>query len=300
MALVAPSPLPAVSRGYSRSGRAAAWASALSLAAAVIACFLRAARSDPGRVPRMKREAWAEALRASLPAEERVFVHAARLPWCSICDNLKPPRTHHCRTCSTCVDRMDHHCGFLHNCVGAGNRGKFVALLGSVLAGTGYAWAYAAGELTAIYAYRGGGDFTAASVGRALRHERGARAIDGVVAAMRYAAAARDGRYAALGCLALGVWLGMAVLFGQYVGLAYDGETSLERSARLYRGGPDYRTYPKWPGVRAANDAPRLDPATVLGELRFAGHFSPGGIDEAPPQPPCRPPSRGWAREKDA
>ena len=30
--------------------------------------------------------------------------------WCSKCEHVKPPRTHHCRHCGTCILNMDHHC----------------------------------------------------------------------------------------------------------------------------------------------------------------------------------------------
>lgn len=28
---------------------------------------------------------------------------------CYACDSLKPPRSHHCRTCRRCIAKMDHH-----------------------------------------------------------------------------------------------------------------------------------------------------------------------------------------------
>ncbi|ETV77821.1 hypothetical protein, variant [Aphanomyces astaci] len=40
------------------------------------------------------------------------------LPVCQYCDVAKPPRTHHCHSCGTCVLDMDHHCVWMHNCIG--------------------------------------------------------------------------------------------------------------------------------------------------------------------------------------
>lgn len=58
--------------------------------------------------------------------------------WCNKCNLYKPPRTHHCKQCQTCVLAMDHHCPWTNNCVGHGNMPHFMRFLFWVLGGTGY------------------------------------------------------------------------------------------------------------------------------------------------------------------
>jgi len=48
---------------------------------------------------------------------------------CKKCNVLKPPRTHHCPICRTCVVRMDHHCPWVLNCVGYRNHRYFALFL---------------------------------------------------------------------------------------------------------------------------------------------------------------------------
>lgn len=36
--------------------------------------------------------------------------------WCRHCRSLKPPRSHHCSVCGSCVLKMDHHCPWVGNC----------------------------------------------------------------------------------------------------------------------------------------------------------------------------------------
>ena len=49
--------------------------------------------------------------------------------YCKICDHYKPPRTHHCRSCHICIDRMDHHCVWLNACIGYNNHRYFIQFI---------------------------------------------------------------------------------------------------------------------------------------------------------------------------
>ena len=44
---------------------------------------------------------------------------------CKKCIQPKPPRTHHCSVCNSCILKMDHHCPWLNNCVGHHNHRHF-------------------------------------------------------------------------------------------------------------------------------------------------------------------------------
>ncbi|KAI9492220.1 DHHC palmitoyltransferase-domain-containing protein [Zychaea mexicana] len=48
---------------------------------------------------------------------------------CSVCNVLKPDRTHHCRQCNQCVLKMDHHCPWIGGCVGQNNHKLFYLFL---------------------------------------------------------------------------------------------------------------------------------------------------------------------------
>ncbi|KAG0706242.1 DHHC palmitoyltransferase-domain-containing protein [Suillus ampliporus] len=48
------------------------------------------------------------------------------LRYCNRDQIIKPPRTHHCRACGTCVLKYDHHCPWVGHCVGAFNHKFFV------------------------------------------------------------------------------------------------------------------------------------------------------------------------------
>lgn len=51
------------------------------------------------------------------------------LPICHKCNRVKPPRTHHCSICRTCVLKMDHHCPWFNGCVGYRNHAHFFMFL---------------------------------------------------------------------------------------------------------------------------------------------------------------------------
>ena len=48
---------------------------------------------------------------------------------CAVCRHNKPSRTHHCRKCNRCVDKMDHHCPYVGTCIGRRNYKYYVLFL---------------------------------------------------------------------------------------------------------------------------------------------------------------------------
>lgn len=48
---------------------------------------------------------------------------------CSMCMRQKPERSHHCRKCDKCVQKMDHHCPWIANCIGKYNYKYFILLI---------------------------------------------------------------------------------------------------------------------------------------------------------------------------
>jgi palmitoyltransferase len=55
--------------------------------------------------------------------------NAKNLPFCKICNVVKPLRTHHCSICKKCHIRMDHHCPWVNNCIGFSNFRYFALFL---------------------------------------------------------------------------------------------------------------------------------------------------------------------------
>lgn len=81
-------------------------------------CYLRAAFSDPGRIP--------EGTSAPFKSEY------SKMHLCAKCEGKetwKPIRAHHCRECGFCVFKMDHHCPWINNCVGHRNTKYFLQFL---------------------------------------------------------------------------------------------------------------------------------------------------------------------------
>ena len=57
---------------------------------------------------------------------------------CTLCNEIKPARTHHCSVCNTCVFQMSHHCPFTNNCVGLENQRFFLLFIFYSMLGTIY------------------------------------------------------------------------------------------------------------------------------------------------------------------
>ena len=49
--------------------------------------------------------------------------------FCTICNEIKPLRSHHCSVCKQCILKMDHHCPWINNCIGLHNQRYFVCFL---------------------------------------------------------------------------------------------------------------------------------------------------------------------------
>lgn len=53
---------------------------------------------------------------------------------CVVCRALRRMRSHHCKECGRCVERLDHHCPWIDNCVGFGNQRSFYCFIVMLLA----------------------------------------------------------------------------------------------------------------------------------------------------------------------
>nr|XP_043622371.1 probable protein S-acyltransferase 14 [Erigeron canadensis] len=92
--------------------------------------------TDPGSVPPNYRPLVDEERGEIDPLEASEFGPLAksdptntRIRFCRKCNQLKPPRCHHCSLCGRCVLKMDHHCVWVVNCVGALNYKYFLLFL---------------------------------------------------------------------------------------------------------------------------------------------------------------------------
>jgi len=52
---------------------------------------------------------------------------------CVVCRARRRMRSHHCKDCGRCVDRLDHHCPWIDNCVGLGNQRAFFCFIAVLL-----------------------------------------------------------------------------------------------------------------------------------------------------------------------
>lgn len=48
---------------------------------------------------------------------------------CVVCRARRKMRSHHCKECGRCVERLDHHCPWIDNCVGLGNQRSFYCFI---------------------------------------------------------------------------------------------------------------------------------------------------------------------------
>ncbi|KAF7826005.1 putative protein S-acyltransferase 14 [Senna tora] len=91
--------------------------------------------TDPGSVPPNWRPAIDEERGEADPLNGSEFSNVQsdpsnqRIRFCRKCNQLKPPRCHHCSVCGRCVLKMDHHCVWVVNCVGALNYKYFLLFL---------------------------------------------------------------------------------------------------------------------------------------------------------------------------
>eukprot|EP00929_Paragymnodinium_shiwhaense_P041720 TRINITY_DN21665_c0_g1_i1.p1 TRINITY_DN21665_c0_g1~~TRINITY_DN21665_c0_g1_i1.p1 ORF type:complete len:721 (+),score=135.23 TRINITY_DN21665_c0_g1_i1:82-2244(+) len=80
---------------------------------------------------------------------------------CVVCRARRKMRSHHCKECGRCVDRLDHHCPWIDNCVGLGNQRSFflfiLALLATIM---GLYWGVILYAFDSLFPAIGSGSFS--------------------------------------------------------------------------------------------------------------------------------------------
>ena len=70
----------------------------------------------------------------------QLLVRLLSYRFCFKCNQIKPPRTHHCSCCNRCIVKMDHHCPWVGGCVAFRNHKLFVLFLIYTTVGCLYAF----------------------------------------------------------------------------------------------------------------------------------------------------------------
>ncbi|KAH7669246.1 palmitoyltransferase protein [Dioscorea alata] len=156
--------------------------------------------------------------------------------FCLYCRKPKCPRTHHCRSCRTCVFDMDHHCPFIGNCVGAANHRSFIAFLVSIIISCTYV-----AIMTTYAAYH---IWPPLEISMRYNHQHAVTVLKMVVTALARSVLLLPLRGFVLIYLAfasLSVEIGIFVLLWQQLCLIYEGNTyinslSFENNIDVGRG----------------------------------------------------------------
>ncbi|CAI2358751.1 unnamed protein product [Moneuplotes crassus] len=94
-------------------------------------CLVKTSFMDPGYLPRRNFMKIIRSDLTEMSVEEQAIpffnhylyskAHSVKLKYCSTCEIYRPPRSSHCGSCDSCVERIDHHCPWLGTCIGKRN-----------------------------------------------------------------------------------------------------------------------------------------------------------------------------------
>jgi palmitoyltransferase ZDHHC13/17 len=243
---------------------AAGWAVA-ALALAGGGFLVATARADPGVLPvhpalegegDSGNDGDAAALLLAQPAPD-----FGRL--CVACRTVRPPRAKHCGATGRCIARFDHYCPWVGCAVGAGNTGRFFAMLACWTAAAGGAALATAVRLTATVAAMSKDEKRAVSSSTPIPVSGAAGAAGGMAAFLLF-----DGACA----------LAVAVLTAVQ---ARQISTNLTTAEAV--GGPRKYSYLRGPGGRGFSNP--FDRGSCWGnwmDVMMGGGWSSGSVAAAP------------------
>ncbi|OCK77915.1 zf-DHHC-domain-containing protein [Lepidopterella palustris CBS 459.81] len=108
------------------------------LVVCLIICYVRAVRTDPGRIPKVALDLRDEVSDPEKLGKVSIGASRGRQRWCRKCEAVKPPRAHHCKVCKRCIPKMDHHCPWTANCVSHTTFPHFIRFLFYAVAAMSY------------------------------------------------------------------------------------------------------------------------------------------------------------------